>query len=170
MSCEAPATGHSRPGHRVAAALALAAMLSAPPAGAAPACESAGPAEAQALAERAAALLEQAGPKRAFTTFMIADGGFIDRDLYVFVIDFDGTLWANGAFPNSVGSAAVDAHTADGHYYIREMISVAAERGTGWVEYEWINPCTGEFEPKVSYVIRVGRFIIGVGAYGTVGT
>lgn len=163
-----PRAGLAGPGRRLALAVAMAVAVAAP-AAAAPICEAATAAEAQALAERAAALLEDAGPKTAFTAFMTPGDGFIDRDLYVFVLDFKGVLWANGAFPNAVGSQAIDAHTADGRYYIREMIALAGERGAGWVEYDWYSPCTGEIEPKVSYVIRVGRFIIGVGAYGTLG-
>jgi cytochrome c len=172
MARSAARSGLAGPGRRLAVALALAAAVAAPgarSAGAARVCEAATAAEAQALAERAAAFLDNEGPKRAFTAFMTPDGGFIDRDLYVFVIDFHGVLWANGAFPDAVGSEAIDAHTEDGRYFIRDMIALAGKRGAGWVEYEWYSPCTGELEPKVSYVIRVGRFIIGVGAYGTLG-
>lgn len=131
-------------------------------------CESATPGEARAMAVRAAALIEEVGPKEAFRAFMEPDGGFIDRDLYVFVLDFDGVLWANGAFPDAIGSVALDAQAADGRYYVREMIAVTSARGEGWVEYEFYNPCTGEFAPKVSFVKRAGQFIVGVGAYGTV--
>ena len=169
MARGVPRSGLAGPGRRLALALGLVAAVIVRGAGAGPVCDAATAAEARALAERAAALLEDAGPREAFTAFMTPEGGFIDRDLYVFVIDFEGVLWANGAFPNAVGSQAIDAHTADGRYYIREMIALAAGRGAGWIEYQWYSPCTGELEPKVSYVIRVGRFIIGVGAYGTLG-
>jgi signal transduction histidine kinase len=131
-------------------------------------CESASPGEAKAMAVRATALIEEVGPRQAFRTFMDPDGGFIDRDLYVFVLDLDGVLWVNGAFPDAVGSQALDAQTADGRYFVREMIALATTGGEGWVEYEFTNPCTGEFTEKVSFVKRAGRFIVGVGAYGTV--
>jgi cytochrome c len=152
---------------RGVAGLALLAM-STHSAGAAERCDSASPDEARAMAVRATALIEEVGPKQAFRTFMDPDGGFIEGDLYVFVLDFDGVLWVNGAFPDAIGSIALDAQTADGRYYVREMIALARTRGEGWVEYEFYNPCTGEFAPKVSFVKRAGRFIVGVGAYGTV--
>ncbi len=41
--------------------------------------------EAQALSEKAAALIKAEGPEKAFPTIQAKDGGFIDRDLYVFI-------------------------------------------------------------------------------------
>lgn len=149
-----------------AAGLALAAALMVRPAAAA--CEFATLAEAEALARRAAALLERLGPGPAFAAFMDRDREFIDRDLYVFVLDLDGTMWASGAFPQSIGSNALGARDSRGRYYIRRMIRLAMERGEGWVEYEWFNPCSGEIAPKASFIVRVGPFIVGVGAYGTI--
>jgi len=49
------------------------------------------------------------------------------------------------------------------------MIEIATTTGEGWVEYEWLSPCSGEMEPKSTYVVRVGPLIVGVGAYGVVG-
>ncbi len=69
-----------------------------------------------------------------------------------------------------VGSNGIEAQSADGRYYVQEMIALAQNSGEGWVEYEFINPCTGDFAPKVSFVKRVGDLIVGVGAYGTVST
>ena len=133
-------------------------------------CRFASQAEAKALAERAVRLIEAVGPEVAFRRFMEPDGGFRDRDLYVFVVDFSGFLWVNGAYPNAVGASALEAQTLGGRYYVREMIDIARQRGEGWVEYNFLNPCTGKAMPKVSFVKRVGNFVVGVGAYGTVAT
>ena len=133
-------------------------------------CHFASQAEAKALAERAVRLIEAVGPEVAFRRFMEPDGGFLHDDLYVFVVDFSGFLWVNGAYPDAVGGSALDARTRGGRYYVREMIELARRRGEGWVEYNFINPCTGKAMPKVSFVKRVGRFVVGVGAYGTVAT
>lgn len=132
-------------------------------------CRSASLAEAEALADRAADLLGRIGPERALPAFMDPAGGFIDRDLYVFVLDLDGNLWANGAFPQAIGSNALSARDSHGRPYVADMIRVAERDGRGWVAYEWVNPCTGTMSPKVSFIRRVGSFVIGVGAYGTLG-
>lgn len=132
-------------------------------------CAYANPGDARALAERAAAHLDAVGPNRAFPEFMDPQGDFVDRDLYVFVIDFRGVLMASGGFPDSIGSMVVDARDRNGRPYIREMLQLAREQEQGWIEYEMVHPCTGEMTPKISYVKRVGPVIVGVGAFGTLG-
>lgn len=152
----------------LATAVVLAMLTLSVAARAASVCEFATLEEAKAMAERAATHLERAGPQAALTQFMDPAGGFIDRDLYVFVFDFDGVLWASGGFPETVGSNALGAQDSRGRLFVQEMMRVALEEGRGWIEYEWLNPCTGKMNPKSSYVIRVGPFVVGVGAYGTV--
>ena len=132
------------------------------------ACAFATPAEAKAMAERAATYLAEVGPEKAFATFMDPKGRFIDRDLYVFVLDMEGTLWVNGAFPQAIGGNSRGARDRRGRAYIEEMLRLAGTTGEGWVEYDFFNPCTRELAPKASYVKRVGPFNVGVGAYGTV--
>ena len=131
-------------------------------------CTFASPDEAQAMVERAAQRIADVGAQVALHEFMDPGGAF--RDLYVFVLDFEGNVWAHGLRPDVVGSNGLEAQSADGRYYVLEMIELAGNSGQGWVEYEFINACTGEFAPKVSYVKRVGDLIVGVGAYGTVST
>ena len=131
-------------------------------------CLSASPAEAKTMALKAAAHLEKLGPRQAFGDFMDPDGRFFDRDLYVFVVDLDGNMWVNGAFPQAVGTNARAAEDAKGRRYIEQMLRAALARGEGWVEYQWINPCTGEYTDKATYFTRVGPFIVAVGAYGSV--
>ena len=133
-------------------------------------CEFANPDEAKAMAKRAAAYLDAEGPKTAFPTFMTPGSDYYDRDLYVFVLDLKGVLYASGAFPNSIGAVAYDAQDKDGRYFIREMIALAQNEGEGWIEYDLMHPCTGEMTPKISYVIKVGPFVVGVGAFGTIAT
>ncbi len=132
-------------------------------------CDLAGLEEAKALALKAADLLEKEGPQNALVKFM-EPGPFIDRDLYVFVLDMEGTVWASGAFPQGIGSNAWEARDSGGNFFVQEMIHIATVEGEGWVEYDFFNPCTGERSPKASYVKRVGPLIVGVGAYGTVST
>ena len=40
------------------------------------------------------------------------------------------------------------------------------DEGSGWIEYNWFNPCSGQNGPKRSFVVGRGNLIIGVGAYG----
>lgn len=133
-------------------------------------CLFASPGEAQAMAERAAKYVDTAGPKEAFIAFMTPGSEFFDRDLYVFVLDFEGVLYASGASPQLIGTVAIDAQDREGRPFVLNMITMAQNEGKGWVEYELVHPCTGEVTPKISYVIRTGDFLVGVGAFGTIAT
>jgi cytochrome c len=120
---------------------------------------------AQALAERAAAHLAKVGAEQAFRDFQDPAGGFLDGDLYVFVFDFEGTLMASGGFPQAVGRNLVVNYHEPSRTYVSGLIALARAQGKGWHEYVWRNPCTGRRETKISYVIKVGDLIVGVGAY-----
>jgi cytochrome c len=120
---------------------------------------------AQALAERAAEHLAKVGPAQAFKDIQDPAGGFLDGDLYVFVFDFEGTLMASGGFPGAVGRNLVINYHEPSRTYVSGLIAVARQQGRGWTEYQWRNPCTGRRETKISYVIKVGDLVVGVGAY-----
>ena len=128
-------------------------------------CSNATPEEAKALVHKAAAELARLGPEKAFVNFMDPDGEYFPRDLYVFVVDLDGTMWVNGAFPQAIGSNAMSARDNTGQRYIEEMLRIARVHGEGQIEYIWINPCTGEYTDKLTFFKRVDRFVVAVGAY-----
>ena len=130
-------------------------------------CPVATPERAKALAERAARYLAQNGAQKSFTAFMRRDGGFIDGDLYVFVFDGGGVLRASGGWPETVGSRVTLSQ--DGSGIVWRMFQLARTKGRGWVHYSWYNPCSRQLEPKMSYIIKVKGFIVGVGAYKKVG-
>ncbi len=119
---------------------------------------------AQALAERAAQHLARVGPAQAFKDFQDPAGGFLDGDIYVFVFDFEGVIRSSGGFPHAVGQNLM-THHEPAPTNTRGIIKVAREQGKGWFEYVWVNPCSGRRELKISYVIKVGDLIVGVGAY-----
>jgi signal transduction histidine kinase len=99
---------------------------------------------------------------------MNTGGPFFDRDLYVFVLDLSGRLLVNGRFPELIGTSALGGVDASGNSFVGKAIGIARGPGRGWVEYQWYNPCTGEYGAKSSYIVRVGDYLVGVGAYGSV--
>jgi len=104
--------------------------------------------------------------ERAFERFNSLDGGFVHDDLYVFVVGLDDELvYAHGGSPRQVGRKAGDLLDAKGKHFIREMIAVARNKGEGEVHYAWRNPANLKVENKHSYVVRVGKYLVGAGAY-----
>ncbi|MCW5719070.1 MAG: cache domain-containing protein [Bauldia sp.] len=123
--------------------------------------EPATPAEAQAMAEAAAAYLTANGPDVAYPAFNDAPE-WHDRDLYVFVIADGGINLSHGANHDLIGTDISGLVDRNGVYFVREFLAVET---AGWVGYVYTNPTTGLDEPKQSYVIRLGDLILGVGAY-----
>lgn len=117
--------------------------------------------DAKAMALKAADFLRANGPEKAWTAFSTG-AEFHDRDLYVTVLDRDCTVKAHGASPILLGQRLCGMQDTDGKPFIWEMTNVIDR---AWVDYKWQNPITKAVELKTTYVIRVGEYIVGVGAY-----
>ena len=122
--------------------------------------------EAKAMVQKAVALLKDAGPDKAFAAFDDpANKDFHDRDLYIFVRSMDGNTVAHGANKGMIGHTNLDLKDADGKPYNKEMIDLANGKGSGWVEYRWVNPVSHKIEPKSSFIEKVGDYVVGAGFY-----
>jgi cytochrome c len=122
--------------------------------------------EAKAMVEKAATLLKASGPDQAFAAFDDpANKDFHDRDLYIFVRSMDGNTVAHGANKGMIGHTNLDLKDADGKPYNKEMIDLANSQGSGWVEYRWVNPVSHKIEPKSSFIVKVGDYVVGAGFY-----
>jgi signal transduction histidine kinase len=122
--------------------------------------------EARAMVDRAVKLIHERGLQAAAEQFRSAQGGFLDRDLYVFVTDRDGRYHVHGAKPAMEGKLVHEVPGIDGDRFARE--SWAATTGNHWVEYSIINQQTGKVQPKASYVVAISdRLLVGCGIYAT---
>jgi cytochrome c len=121
--------------------------------------------EARQFVERAIAHFDQVGKAKALADFSDPKGGFIDRDLYIAVFDFDGLTLAQGAAPKLVGINRMDQTDSNGKPYIREIIEVARKNGEGWVEYMRNNPQTKKIEEKVTFTKVHEGLVFMCGAY-----
>jgi signal transduction histidine kinase len=120
--------------------------------------------EAVAMVARAAEHIAAAGRERAFADFHDANGGFVDRDLYVFCFDRNGIYSAFGTRPDFVGRSVLEVAGIDRDFVTRAW--AAASGSGGWVQYEVSHPLTGEISPKESYVRDLGDGqLIGCGIY-----
>jgi len=120
------------------------------------------PAEAKALAVRAAEYYQAKGQEEAFRAFNQGSEGFRDRDLYVFVYDRNGTCISHGANLAMIGRNLIDLTDGDGKFLIRDIVAVQT---ADWVTFRWRNPQTHEIQRKKSFIVRVGDYVFGVGAY-----
>jgi cytochrome c len=122
--------------------------------------------QANALLDRAATHLQQAGPEQALAAFNDRKGGFVDGQHYVFVLDTAGTMLAsNGASRALVGLNVMDLKDAAGQPFIREIVEGAKTSDSGQVKYHWLNPADNKVENKTSLYRKVGDQILVVGYY-----
>jgi methyl-accepting chemotaxis protein len=121
--------------------------------------------DAKALVERAAAMVEASGRQSSFSKINDPLGEFVIRDLYIFVYGMDGTVLAHGGNPTLIGKSMLSATDAHGKHFIQERIEIAKKDGSGWQDYMFKNPESGDIESKTSYIRRVGDMIIGCGVY-----
>lgn len=121
--------------------------------------------EATAMVKKAVAFLKANGKEKAFAEFNNQSGQFKDRDLYIFAQDMKGKMLAHGGNDKLIGKDLIDLKDADGKFFVKNMIEVAAGKGKGWIDYKWTNPATKVIEPKSSYVEKYEDIYIGCGIY-----
>jgi cytochrome c len=120
------------------------------------------PDDAKALAIKAADYLKVVGPEKALPEFSVKDGPWHDRDLYVTVEDSKGVMVAHGTNPGLIGRSVLELKDVDGKPFNQEIQAV---RDVAWIDYKWQNPTTKAVQNKRQYTIRVGDYLVGVGAY-----
>ena len=118
-------------------------------------------AEARAMLEKAVAEIEKE-KATALAKFNKGEGGFKDRDLYVFCAGPDGITTAH---PREVGKNLKKLKDINGKPFGAEMYQVAEEGKIKEVSYVWPRPGGKEPVEKVSYVTKVGDQVCGVGYY-----
>ncbi len=144
----------------------LAGLALALAAAAAQAADHATPREARALFDQAVRYLQANGPDKAWAAFNNRKGPFVRKDLYVYVIDRQGTYVANGAAPEAlVGLKVLDSVDAAGNPLFREMIAITDKQAEAKIRYVWLNRKSNHVEPKVAWLHREGEYILGVGYY-----
>ena len=121
--------------------------------------------EATALVKQAITRVAEAGMEKAKLEFMDHGGRFIDRDLYLIVIDKAGVRVVHGQNPKLVGKTYYDAIDVNGKEYGKEVQRIAEGPGKGWFAFTFKDPITGKLLPKENYVERAGDYTYLAGVY-----
>lgn len=107
--------------------------------------------------------------EEAFSSYSYPMGRFVLGDLYIYVLDFQGTIFAQGERPGLIGTNAWNYQDSQGKYVNQEIIKKLQNvaPGTGvWVKYISKNA------PKLAYAEEVRdntgkRYFIACGYYPT---
>ena len=93
-------------------------------------------------------------------------GEFIQGDLYVYAINTTGVMLASGGSSSAlIDRIVLGMGDVDGKLIFKEMLAIARSKGSGSVEYRWLNRVDRKIERKVTYFQKVGDVIIAVGYY-----
>ncbi|MBT9573220.1 calcium channel protein [Pseudomonas umsongensis] len=121
--------------------------------------------QAMALLNKAAADLakDEKGTLKAINSLK---GGYLQDDLYVFVVDLDTRRYvAHGTNLRLINTDFSKINDPDGKPVGEPMLALIAKQDYGEYEYRWKNPVTGKVENKHAYLKKVGHFLVAVGYY-----
>lgn len=119
--------------------------------------------ECKAMVESAAAFCASNPADKCFKE--INGSRFKKGELFIFAFDFSGKSVANGGIPSMIGKNMASAKSADGQLFIQKQIEIA-KKGSGWLEYDWINPGSQKIQKKLAYVKKVNdQFYVGSGIH-----
>ncbi|WP_223541151.1 cache domain-containing protein [Pseudomonas sp. BF-RE-26] len=126
----------------------------------------------RASAEQAMALLNKAATdlakdeKGTLTAINSLKGGYLQDDLYVFVVDLDTQRYvAHGTNLRLINTDFSKIADPEGKPVGAPILAMMAKQDYGDYEYRWKNPVTGKVENKYAYLKKVGHFLVAVGYY-----
>ncbi len=120
--------------------------------------------EAKALVAKAIAMYDREGREKAFAAIQDPKGGFVDRDLYVFVFGPKRTIVAHGSNRALVGTDADSLVGGGGVHFGTKFMDESTATGS-WIDYKWHDPASGKVLQKSSWVVRHDGYIFGAGIY-----
>lgn len=117
------------------------------------------------LVKEAAKLVEAEGVDKTIEAINNPDGGFVKGEQYVFAYDTTGTMLAHPKNAKLVGKNMVDVPDVDGKLFRKDILAIALEKGTGWVDYKYKNPASNKVEAKTTYVMKAKTLVLCCGIY-----
>ena len=121
--------------------------------------------DAKALVKRAVAYVKYLGKEKALTEISKPKGMFDKGETYVFAYDLRGVMVAHPKNPTLIGTNLIAVPDSEGKLFRKEIVEKANSKGSGWVDYVYLNPETKEYEHKTTYCQKEGDIIICCGAY-----
>jgi len=112
-------------------------------------------AQAKQWVEKADQYIQDVGLSKAIKEFNNPKGKFFKGDLYITAFRLDGTALAFPADTSKVGRNLMYYKDVDGKPFLRAFTDVAQTKGSGWVDYKYINRKTKKVGQKTGYVKKV---------------
>lgn len=120
--------------------------------------------EAKAMVLKAVEFYKKNGKEKSLLEFSKQKSDFVKGSLYLTVWDLKGTQIAHGANPKLIGQNLLNLKDTDGKEFVKEFMEIS-KKGSGWVDYKWMNPETKKNQMKSTYLEKVEDTLIGAGVY-----
>jgi signal transduction histidine kinase len=120
---------------------------------------------AKMLVDEAVAYLNSQGKDKALAEISTPKGKFDKGELYVFAYDLQATVVAHPKNAKLIGKNLLDVPDNDGKLFRKEIVELAKSKGSGWVDYVYMNPESKKPEPKTTYIQKSGDLIVCCGTY-----
>ncbi len=123
------------------------------------------PEEAKKMVEQAVAFVKANGQEKALKEFNNPKGKFVKGEMYVFAYDLNGVMKAHPVNPELKGKNLLNEPDSKGKLFRKEIVELSNTKGSGLVDYTYLNPATKKEESKTTYIQKEGDLIICCGAY-----
>jgi cytochrome c len=117
------------------------------------------------LVKEAVAFAKTNGRDKVLAEVNSPKGAFDKGELYVFVYDMDGVVLAHPKNKKIVGKNLLELPDADHKPFRKYIIVTAKEKGSGWVDYKYLNPDSNKVEEKTTYLMASNNMIFCCGVY-----
>ncbi|WP_426140344.1 cache domain-containing protein [Pseudomonas sp. DWP3-1-2] len=125
----------------------------------------ASPEQARALLDKAVMELSR-DRKGTLTAINSLTGGFLQDDLYVFVVDLTTDRYvAHGTNLRLINTDFSKVKDPEGKPVGEPILALIGKQDAGEYEYRWRNPVTNKVENKHAYVRKVDNYLVAVGYY-----
>ncbi len=117
--------------------------------------------------KEASEFAKKAGRDAAIKEFQNKEGKFFrnNGELYIFAYDNAGVNLALPTKPALAGKNLIGLKDPNGFPMIEKFVELSKSNKPGFVEYSFDNPVTKKVDPKLSYIIPMGGWLIGSGVY-----
>lgn len=121
--------------------------------------------DAVALVQKAINYYQKNGKEKVIAAVNDNKGGFIEKDLYITIIDQEGRSLAHGNNRRIVGVDLSKIRDVDGKYFIRDRINSLKNKRSGWQTYKFHDPMKQHIETKKTYSEIKDGLIFSCGVY-----
>lgn len=121
--------------------------------------------EAVALVRKAIAYAAQVGMDKAAAEFSDPTGKWVDRDLYLIVVDKAGNRVAHGQNRKMIGKSYAESIDVNGKTYGKNIMEAATSKTSGWENYYFTDPITKKQMEKSAYWEKSNDYLFICGIY-----